>query len=334
MAGTEKIERAFSVPDGCELDVSNIAGRITVVGVEGDQVRIVALKRWRSQRQAEATEIDIGKEGRRVWARTHVHRRHGWRWGRREAASVDYLIELPCQSQVKASSVSASTEVSAIEGQVSIKAVSGSVAVSDVTGSVSIESVSGDVSGQALRGQVHLQTVSGRADLADSDFTSLRAASVSGSLRIATNLHPTGKYKAQTVSGNVELLVPPTIKCTVEGHSISGRLRTTLAHTSQRQGFGRWRIEVGGGGVFLHFDSVSGDLILTAAEGETAVEPTVPEASDVTTHAESEAAPTAPTYSTAMGILRAIEAGELGVLEGAAFLKQLKGRQERQHGDQ
>jgi len=301
------------------LEVSNISGRITVIGGEGDQVHIVALKRWHRWQEAEATEMDIGQEGRRVWARTRVRRRPGW-WnlrGGRQAASVDYTIELPRHSQVEASSVSASVEVSAVEGPASIETVGGPVAVRETQGPLSIQSVSGDVSGQGLHGQLRLETVSGRADLAESDFSSLRATSVSGPLKITTPLQPTGEYRLQTVSGNVELVVPATIHCTVEGHSISGCLRTALPHTSKQQGFGTWRIEVGGGGVPLRFDSVSGDLILTVAEGEAAVEP--PEG-EVVSRAEPEA------LSSTMAILKAIETGQLSVEKGVAKLKELKGR--------
>jgi hypothetical protein len=328
MAKTERIERTFSVSDGCRLDVANIAGSITVTGVEADQVHILAIKHWRSRREAEATEIEIGQEDRRVWARTSIRGTQGWwnLWGRREAAKVDYVIELPRQSQVSARSVSASTQVQSIEGQVNIEAVSGSVAVRDLRGTVSIKSVSGDVSGQALSGQLHLETVSGRADLADSDFTSLRTSSVSGPLRIATNLRPPGEYKAQTVSGNVEFLVPATVSCAVDGRSISGRLRTTLAHTSHRQAFGTWHAEVGGGGIPVSFDSVSGDLILTAVGAGTAAEPAVHQPTRAAIQAEAETAPTAPAYSTTMELLRAIEAGQLSVEEGGARLRELKQR--------
>lgn len=330
MTRTERIERTFSVPDGCQLEVSNIRGSITVTGGESDQVRIVALKRFRLQQQAEQTEIDIGQEGRRVWARTRVHRQQGWRnlWRGGRAASVDYVIALPRPSQVEASSVSGSVEVSSIEGQVSIETVSGSVTVRDVQGPVSTKSVSGEVKGQTLRGQLHIETVSGRTNVAESDFSSLRAITVSGPLKIATPLQPTGEYRVQTVSGDVEFIVPETASCTVEGHSISGRLRTTLVHASQRQGFATWRTEVGGGGVPLHFDSVSGNLILTVAQGRAAVELSGSEASEMVSEAEPET-----TLST-MAVLKAIEAGQLSVEEGVVKLKELKHAMEVQHDSQ
>jgi len=330
MTKTERIERTFSVPDGCQLDVANISGSVTITGVEGDEVHILAIKHWRSRHEAEATEIEIGQEGHRVWACTSIRRTQGWwnLWGRREAAKVDYVIELPRQSQVSVSSVSASAEVHAVEGAVKIEAVSGPVAVQDLQGTVSIKSVSGDVSGQALNGQLHLETVSGKARFADSDFASLRTTSVSGSLKLATGLHLPGRYKVQTVSGNVEFLVPPTTNCSVEGHSISGRLRTTLPHTSHRLGFGAWHAEVGDGGVPLSFDSVSGDLTLTAVGAEAVAEPTVHHLPQAAVQAETEAEQRAPTYSTAMDVLRAIEAEQLSVEEGRAQLRGLKGRKE------
>ena len=329
MGKMEQIERTFSMPDGCQLDVHNVSGSIVVTGGEGDQVHIVAVKRSRRWQEAEATEIDIGQEGRRVWARTRVHRRKDWRrlWGG-GAASVDYAIELPRQSQVKVSSISASTDVSSMEGQVTIHSVSGSVLARHIHGPLHIESVSASVSGHALQGQLRLETVSGKVDLAESDFNSLRTITVSGPLKIATSLHPAGEYRAQTVSGNVELLLPATSNCTVEGHSVSGRLRTSLAHSPQRQRFGTWRIEVGHGGVPLRFDSVSGDLILTVVGERAAVQAAGGEASEVAAQAEPEVTP------TTMGILRAIEMGQLSVEEGLAKLRQVKEGTEAQHGKQ
>ena len=330
MPSTERVERIFSVPDGCQLDVRKISGSITVTGGEGDQVHLVATRDWRRRREAEATEIDIGQEGCRVWARTFVHGRPGWHnlWGRRRAETVDYVIELPRQSQVEARSVSASVEVSAIDGQVSVEAVSGSVGLRDIEGSVSIRTTSGDVGGHALRGQLELATVSGRAELADSDFSSVVATSVNGRLRIASPLHETGAYTAQTVSGSVELVVPATTDCTVEGHSTSGRLRTTLPHTCDRQGFGTWQIQVGDGGGLLRFNSVSGDLILTEAESGTAPGPAGCEPPEVVDEAEPQAA------ATTMDILRAIEAGRLSAEEGVGQLKELRLRRQVRHGNQ
>ena len=329
MGRTERIERTFSVAEGCLLDVSNMAGSTTVTGREGNEVHIVALKHCRSERAAEGTEIDIGQEGQRVWARTRVHRRRGRSWlGARHTATVEYIIELPRQSQVKVRGVSATADVGSIQGKIDIGAVSGSITVRDLQGSLNIRCVSGDVSGEALHGQLQLETVSGKAELADSDFSSLKAKSVSGGLRIATRLQSGGRYEAQTVSGNVEFLVPPTTRCTVEGHTISGRLRTPLAHTSQRPAPGTWHIEVEGGGTPLHFDSVSGDLILTVVEEEVSAEPTRQEGIAPQVQAETRRVPAAPIYGSAMDILNAVDAGKLTAEEATSLIRQLRTRQE------
>jgi len=329
MARTELIERRYPVPDGCQLDVGNVWGSIMVTGAELDEVHIVAAKHCRRWQEAEATEIDIGQEGRRVWARTRVHAREGWRsfWGRR-VASVDYRIELPRHSHVEVSSVSASTHVNSIEGEVSIHSVGGSVAARHVHGPLRIRSVSGNVAGRELQGRLRLETVSGDVDLAESDFSSLETNTVSGALRIATSLHSTGEYRVRTVSGNVELLVPAAARCTVEGESISGRLRTSLPHSPHGRRLGTWRIEVDGGGVRLRFHSVSGDLILTAVGERGAVQAAGGAGGEMTTQARAEMRP------TAMDILRAIETGQLSVEEGVGKLRQSKRGMEVEHGKQ
>jgi hypothetical protein len=326
MANTERIERTFSVGDACQLEVSNISGSIRVVGKQGEQVHVVALKRWRGQREDEATTIDMGQEGSRVWVRTQTPGESRWpSWRpRRKAASVDYQIEVPHTSQISLSSVSATTSVSTIEGHVGIKTISGSVSIEDITGSIHVHSVSGSIHGHGLQGPLHVETVSGRADTTASDFTSIAATTVSGRLRFATSLQPAGTFDVHTVSGDVELVVPPDTHCTIEGRSISGELRTALHHTCERRGAGTWRVRVGDGGPLLHFDSVSADLILTPADPETTAEQAVPDGDTALPQAAPQASSTAPAYSTSMDILRAIEAGQLSVEEGVVQLRKIQ----------
>jgi len=324
MARTEQIERTFSAPSGCHLEVSNITGSITITGEETDQIHIVAVKRYRTQQEAEATEIDIGQEGRRVWARTHIHRKGGWcLWRSRRAANVDYQIKLPCHSQLEVNSVSAIVNVNSIEGQLTISTVSGSVIIGDITGPLHLKTVSGSVQGHRLQGQLHLEIVSGKAKFSDSDFDRIAATTVSGRMSLETILHPAGDYKVRTVSGNVEFIVPLDIHCTIKGRSISGRLNTSLAHVLERQQLGAWQAKIGSGRTPLRFDSVSGNLILTVGERRASTEAISPE-DEAMLRPRPEPAAAKSDYDTAMSILEAIEAGQLSVEEGAIRLRELK----------
>jgi hypothetical protein len=336
MAATERIERSFPVVDGCEFEVSNISGSITITGADSDRVHILATKHVRNRQEAKATDIDIGQEGHRVWARTRVRDSwEGWRpWGRKQAARVDYQIELPHQCQVKAGAVSASTKLVAVVGQINVDSVSGGVTLQDLQGLMGIKSVSGNIDGRQLRGRLDLEIVSGKARLADSDIEAMRITSVSGSVRVDTRLHPGGEYSARTVSGNIELFLPSSTDCSVSGHSISGRLRTPLAHTSQEQRFGTWHADVGSGGVPISFHSVSGDLILTPSVG-VAAGPASTQTEEATKLAEPEDADVGeiPTYASAMEVLNAIQKGTLTAEEGGVHLRELRARKERTRAD-
>ncbi len=78
-------------------------------------------------------------------------------------------------------------------------------------------------------------------------------------------------------------------------------MRSDVLASIERHGLGSWRAMLNGGGVEVHFNSVSGDLILTA---ESVAAPAAP----VTEAPE-------PSPMTTMDVLKAVEAGQMTVDE-------------------
>ncbi|MER3459509.1 MAG: hypothetical protein C4309_13555 [Chloroflexota bacterium] len=73
-------------------------------------------------------------------------------------------------------------------------------------------------------------------------------------------------------------------------------------------GLGSWRATLNGGGVEVHFNSVSGDLILTTDDGRRTTERVAAPAAPVTEAPE-------PPPMTTMDVLKAVEAGQMTVDE-------------------
>jgi DUF4097 and DUF4098 domain-containing protein YvlB len=273
----EKFEQVFMVTQPARLVVSNIRGSIRLQSGEDGQVRVESLKQT-SSGDAARTEIELKQEEDGT---VNVKTRYpdmslGWLSGS-QPCKVDYVITAPRQTQLKVNGVSSDASAKGFEGEASfnlvsgnlnlsdlngeltVNMVSGNVALEQVTGRMKLHTVSGDIEGRKTSGNAHVDTVSGNVHLGESSLPSMEAESVSGNLDLQTALGE-GPYRFHSVSGDVHLNVAPDTHCSAEVHSISGRVSTNLPQSSSVRDHGKHLVEIGGGGVKVILNSVSGDL--------------------------------------------------------------------------
>jgi len=114
-----------------------------------------------------------------------------------------------------------------LSGPVKINTVSGKVILAELTGNLRLTTVSGKVSGRHIQGPVQQNTVSGQVVRDESSLASVDATTLSGRMEYQTAFGA-GPYRFNSVSGDVELSVPPETRCSAELHAISGKLFTKL----------------------------------------------------------------------------------------------------------
>ena len=153
--------------------------------------------------------------------------------------------------------------LSNLAGPMKVDTVSGEVELTGLSGALRLNTVSGKVSGKQICGSVHLDTVSGKVALEESSLTEVEATTVSGGMLYQTAVEA-GPYRFNSVSGNVEFLVPAETRCSAELHAVSGKLSTKLPATSIARQDGRQTVDVQGGGVKVYLHSVSGNLSLAS----------------------------------------------------------------------
>ncbi len=313
MATEEKIERTFETGEQCELTVENVQGEIEVSGWDRPEVQVTAVKRGNGDIQ-----VDIGADGPRVWVRTKKEPSGRWlSWLRTDKgmAEVNYDIKVPRTSQISLKGVNGAIGVTDITGTVYAKAVNGATRLRGISGSTIVKAVNGGLEADDLSGKAGFTTVSGGIAIRRSQLSSLSAKTVSGSVTVETSLDPQGSYQARTVSGGFELVIPADSRCTITAKSASGGVDCELPCEVKESGRGRWRADVGGGGVKIGFNSVSGGVRIVASDA-------------LSTEPVAVSEPSAPTEvpeeSPEMAILRAIEQGELSVDEALARLEQLE----------
>jgi len=232
---------------------------------------------------------------------------------------------------------------------------SGDLHLEDASGRIDINAVSGDVLLQ-LAGSVELgaKTVSGDIRVEGGSLVSVRAQTTSGDIRLDSPLGGRGSHAIETLSGDVTLVAVAGLR--VEARTVSGDLTSELPHRSEGRA-GRRVIVVGDGAAELAFRSVSGDLRIRGADSADDRRPAVPLPprppvpplapkpplpglfDDVSTLSRVDAPADGPAAGgdepapdalaeERLGILRALESGELNVAAAMGRLAELDGRED------
>jgi hypothetical protein len=306
----DTIQQTFNVPAGtpARLEVSNISGSVEVLPGDEGVIAVAAIKHPHTG-DLERTEVKVSQaEDGKVKA--EVKYREGWRiLGGSKPCQVSFTIRVPNQCSVQANGVSCSVSVHDLEGNFEVSSVSGQVTLNELSGPVKLNTVSGDVDGGYLRGNLQFNTVSGDVRLKESTLESITGHSVSGDIALQTPLAE-GPYTVNSVSGDVRLVVPVDTHCTAHVTGISGRVHTAFPQTAYRRSNGSHVAEIQGGGVPVKLHSVSGDLWMGPAEGETPA-PAQPAQPDQ---------PAQPARPDRKDVLDRIERGEISVEEGLKLL--------------
>ncbi len=209
----EEVTKKYPVSGETKLYVQNKSGKTIVVGKSDiESIHISATKIVKT-RGAEAAEklmqslgFDVESQGDEVWIISRYpdsrkEEKSFWSFfrGLKHRASIDYMIEVPRNFDVRVTSTSGDVEVSSIDGDAKLNGTSGDVLVRHVGGSIQIELTSGDVEVKDIGREVRIQLSSGSA-FVDGTGGGLRLAATSGDVE-AFNID--GDADVKLVSGNL-----------------------------------------------------------------------------------------------------------------------------------
>ncbi len=217
-------EKTLNVSGPIDLDVLAGAGNIALRTVNSPTVRIRALIRARDDYKLKAEEkirylqshppieqtgnvIRIGRIDNRDYSQN---------------VSIDYELDAPADTRLKARSGSGNVSVSGLGGPVELNSGSGNITASTIGGEVRAQTGSGNVEIDSVRGAVQANTGSGN----------IRALGIAGAL------------KAKSGSGDVQVEV--TAPADVDLEVGSGNLEATGVQGSLRARTGSGKLDVGG----------------------------------------------------------------------------------------
>ncbi len=238
----EEVDRTLdAAPDG-DVDISNIAGSVTVQGWSRSEVEVTGIL----GRNVE--ELIFERDGKNVTIKVKVPKKGG------RGIDSDLEVSVPQRSSIDVGTVSADITVSDVLGEQRLHTVSGDVEVEAAASDIDAESVSGDVevvgdrketetnastvSGDVtlfrLSGEIRAESVSGDVIIDEGSFERAQLETVNGDLVFNAELRKGGRFSAETVNGDVEADFAGVFSAKVDVDTFNGSIRNCFGHKAQR----------------------------------------------------------------------------------------------------
>ena len=240
-AGTPINKRTSADPNGT-VEVSNVAGSVTVTGWNRNEVEVTG-------ELGDGTEtLEFTKSEKLTRVKVVVPKRSY------NVDDSDLIVKVPAGSVLSVNTVSADIVVKGVRGAQRLQAVSGDVRTEasgedvecrtvsgDVTisgsgqkGLVSITTVSGDASATRVAGEVNGNTVSGSFNFGAGEITRSRLRSTSGDLTLTGQLGPDARLDAESISGDVRLDFAGAVAGQFDLSTFNGEIRNCFGPKAQR----------------------------------------------------------------------------------------------------
>ncbi len=269
-ASTDVNETRQVSPDA-RIQVDNMAGTIRVTGWDKPEVEITGELGDRVD-ELEISEVSGG-------LRIRVHNQDNLRRIDEshlslqvpagailelESISADMRVEGLDNGSIVASSVSGEIEITANTGHLEAESVSGDVIFSGRTPRVTVETVSGEIDVKGVTGEVRVTTVSGDLVLQGGEISSGRFETVSGDLEADLQVADGGRLSADSMSGDVTILLPASQQAEFSAQTYSGDIRSDFGTVSRESGGPGRNLQFteGNNGAVIRIESFSGDARL------------------------------------------------------------------------
>ncbi len=208
-ADSKSFERAVPAEPRGVVDISNVSGRIEVIGWDRPEVNV------RGELDEGVERVDVTSEhGRTVVKVVLPHAGHH--------GDADLRVKVPKESEVNVSAVSAEVTTSGVQGEQRLSAVSGDI-TAEFAGDLEVKTVSGEVKlkGHGQPARLHVRSVSGDVRL-EHGAGDLEAGTVSGSLVLS--LDSARSVRARTTSGDLHFEGKLNRGADLDATSVSGDL--------------------------------------------------------------------------------------------------------------
>ncbi|MGH8187643.1 MAG: DUF4097 family beta strand repeat-containing protein [Steroidobacteraceae bacterium] len=229
-ANAEPVDRRAAANPRGEIDISNVAGSVNVVGWNRSEVHV------QGDLGSDVERLEFDADGRRTRIRVVLPQESS------RGGSADLTIHVPRDSSVKATTVSADQKISEVRGAQRLKAVSGDIEtdawdedfeIETISGEITVRghggkgaarvtTVSGDVRLEDIGRQLDIENVSGDIEVRAKELERARIETTNGELRLRAALARDARIEAEAINGDLVFQLLGTIDAEFEIETFNG----------------------------------------------------------------------------------------------------------------
>jgi len=214
------VDWVITVPDNCDITVSNISGMVEVRDVRGAFTI-----------RSSASDVTL--------------------------SSIKGPVSIETSSAMRGPA--SDITLSSIEGPIVIKTSSGKTSGELLFGDVEVRQPRGEIDLKWVEGDIRIKSSSAKIDIRQ-ERGGIDLTTATGSVSIQTSLDDSRGFFVETESGSINLLIPETASGILDIKSETGEIRSeipiSIKSLSKKQVVG----EFGYGGVTISLSSVTGDV--------------------------------------------------------------------------
>jgi DUF4097 and DUF4098 domain-containing protein YvlB len=231
-------QRRPASPDS-QVKVENIAGKVILSGWSRDEVEVTGTL----GKGTEGLEFTGDKDRIQIEVKFPKGERNI------NVEGSDLTIHVPHGCRLSVHTISANIDLSDFEGEAELQSVSGEIGIDGSPKEVELSTVSGSI------------TVTGKASLPAGEFKS-----VSGDIKVDTDLGSGGRFKFETVSGDVLLKLPRSAAADIDASTFSGGIDNDFGEQPKKNNpylpSEELHFSIGGGGARVSVQTLSGRIQL------------------------------------------------------------------------
>jgi DUF4097 and DUF4098 domain-containing protein YvlB len=212
-AADNRKEFKYTLVTGGNVTITNPVGPVTVKGVPGRQVSIVAIT------HSDKVAVDSNQYGNRIDVHTRALQKVAG-----NDARVEYEVSVPQDAAVTVHADNGPITVEKMHGDVMLEGDSASVEVRDVSDAhVHARTLNGPITLRNISdGHVELSTVSGDIRLSNVTGRKLSVNSTRGNISYDGSFGEDGNYAFVSGSGNIDVTLPRDASVDLTARSVSG----------------------------------------------------------------------------------------------------------------
>lgn len=213
LAADRRQEIKYTLAPGGSVSVVNELGPVTVHGVPGRQVTIVAIT------HSDKVEVEGNQYGNRLDVRTYVQQRVSG-----NEARVEYDVSVPQDVAITVHADGGPITVERMREDAVLEGDSAQVEVHDVANChVHVRTLSGPITLRNItNGHVELSSVSGDVRMENVSGRKLSVNATRGNIYYEGEFGEDGTYTLINNSGNIDVTIPTTASVDLTAHSVTG----------------------------------------------------------------------------------------------------------------